>query len=219
MRDVMSAILRTRQPALLNGRRLFASGSVARKMFKFLENVLTQERRGFLHRIKKQWRWADDAEILSMMLMVKNENTNLMFYDNKNPFHKKEKWFGKIFRNISLTEVFRKEARDKIAPSTNKFLNIAEQSVKYVVAKPLQAISKANNQWIERKPYKRYKTLNYGLYPVSRLLGRQDKGYKAAKEFLGKASGKEVSGLYEGVTRTVDSITEGVASGIASIGK
>jgi hypothetical protein len=65
-----------------------------------------------------------------MVVMLQNEATNQVFYQDQNKAVKRESRFGKIMRRISFAEKGREAIRDRVAPTVNKALTFTEEVVK-----------------------------------------------------------------------------------------
>lgn len=84
-----------------------------------------------LTKLMKNWyERADDAEILAMIIMAQNESTNMMFYEDQNPFLHKEKGIKRLAKNISRTEHGREAVRDSISKPANTFLRFGEGALR-----------------------------------------------------------------------------------------
>ncbi len=98
MRDVVAAIIRRRIPALgAPGQRRF--GVALRRIIARMNDPR------LLKGLERWYKQADDAELLSMIIMAQNESTNMMFYNDKNPFVSTEGRMHRLAKNVSNAEL------------------------------------------------------------------------------------------------------------------
>lgn len=123
MRDVVAAIIRKRVPAICaTGKKRF--GPALRRIIERMGSSST------FSRMDRRWNDADDAQLIAMIIMTQNESTNMLFYDDKNPFTKDPKGMQKLTANVGRTEMARAAVRDVISKPANTFATLAEGAVK-----------------------------------------------------------------------------------------
>lgn len=123
MRDIVSALVRRRVPALAIGnRRRF--GSALRRAITSISNPQIKAM------ITRSYHRATDDQLIAMIIMSQNEAKHSMFYADKNPFEKKKGFMQRFSKLISRSEHGRAAVRDAVAPSANKLLRLGEGALR-----------------------------------------------------------------------------------------
>jgi len=213
MRSILAAIIRRRIPALRSSDRL-KRWSYPQIIVDRARHSLKWDERWIFNWIERQIKHTDDASIIAMTIMLQNQANNKLFYEEKDPFEVKSKWYSKIFKKVAWAERWRQAVRDKFGPATNFALKATETTAKWAIwatawtlqkwAKMVNVPLEKINEWLSkrsnRNPIKLWmiatKPMNWLLNPLSKWIktGKDDeritisqalsKWYKAWTEAL-----------------------------------
>lgn len=132
MREIVSAIIRRRVPAVAGTQKL--------------RPVMSKVLKAMWAKIGKSWWWIyhdakDDAEIFATIVMMQAQTSQEMYYNDKDQTIKPENFTQRISKRVSRTEVGRQWVKKIVKPWLKWLLRIWENATRYALTGVWSAVA------------------------------------------------------------------------------